>query len=179
MNATLRDVTCKVGETYDSLLWVLDRNVSAQVDWTHYTELNVLGIDKIALRKGQRDYVVRVSARLKDGTLALLGVLPNRPEATVRAFLDSLLSALRLTIQTASCDLYENYLNVMRASLPDTHSVADRFHVTRLYPDAVDTLRIVCTQIKISNVCGSVSYRYPRFFWECPLYSILLKIHRV
>ncbi len=56
------------------------------MDWTCYTDLNVLGIDEIALRKCQRDYVVIVSARLKDGTLALLGVLPNNREATVRAF---------------------------------------------------------------------------------------------
>lgn len=158
VNATVRDVTCKVGVTYDSLLGVLDRNVNVQVDWTRYTDLNVLGLDEIALRKGQRAYVVIVSARLKDGSLALLGVLPNRREATVRAFLDSIPNALRLTIHTACCDLYESYLNALRASLPDTHIVVDRFHLARLYRDAVDTLRK--TELnRLKRILPAATYR--------------------
>ncbi len=119
----------------------LDRCVEAQVDWQRYRDLNVLGIDEIALKKGQRDYVVIVSTRQKDGRLAVLGVLGDRSEATVRAFLDSIPQRLRDTISTTCCDLYDSYLQAVRASLPHTRLVIDRFHVARLYRDAADSLR--------------------------------------
>ena len=141
VNSTLEDVTHKAQVSYDSLVGVLDRCVEAQVDWRRYSDLNVLGIDEIALKKGQRDYVVIVSARLKEGTLAVLGVLPDRREATVRRFLDSIPASLRGTIRTTCSDLYDSYLQAVRASLPHSRLVIDRFHVARLYRDAADSLR--------------------------------------
>ena len=141
VNSTIEDVTHKEYVSYDSLVGVLDRCVEAQVDWRRYGDLNVLGIDEIALKKGQRDYVVIVSARLKDGTLAVLGVLPDRSQATVRRFLDSIPVPLRDTIRTTCSDLYDSYLQAVRASLPHSRLVIDRFHVARLYRDAADILR--------------------------------------
>lgn len=141
VNSTLEDVTHKAQVSYDSLVGVLDRCVAAQVDWRRYSDLNVLGIDEIALKKGQRDYVVIVSARLKEGILAVLGVLPDRSEATVRRFLDSIPASLRDTIRTTCSDLYDSYLQAVRASLPHSRLVIDRFHVARLYRDAADSLR--------------------------------------
>jgi|SRR5579862_549212 len=141
VNSTVEDVTHKEPVSYDSMVGVLDRCVAAQVEWTRYSDLNVLGIDEIALKKGQRDYVVIVSARLKDGTLAVLGVLPDRSQATVRGFLESIPTPLRDTINTTCSDLYDSYLQAVRASLPHARLVIDRFHVARLYREAADSLR--------------------------------------
>jgi transposase len=141
VNSTIEDVTHKEHVSYDSMVGVLERCVQSQVEWAGYGELNVLGIDEIALKKGQRDYVVIVSARLKDGSLAVLAVLPDRCEATVRAFLDSMPQRLRDTISTVCCDLYDSYRQAARASLPHARLVVDRFHVARLYREAADSLR--------------------------------------
>lgn len=141
VNSTIEDVTHKEHVSYDSMVGVLERCVADRVAWERFSDLNVLGIDEIALKKGQRDYVVIVSTRQKDGTLAILGVLPDRTQATVKAFLDSIPQRLRDTITTTCCDLYDSYLQAARASLPHVRLVIDRFHVARLYRDAADSLR--------------------------------------
>jgi transposase len=141
VNSTIEDVTHKEHVSYDSMVGVLERCVADTVAWERFSDLNVLGIDEIALKKGQRDYVVIVSTRQKDGTLAILGVLPDRTQATVKAFLDSIPQRLRDTITTTCCDLYDSYLQAARASLPHVRLVIDRFHVARLYRDAADSLR--------------------------------------
>ena len=141
VNSTIEDVTHKAHVSYDSMVGVLERCVADKVDWERFDDLNVLGIDEIALKKGQRDYVVIVSARQKDGALAVLGVLPDRSQATVKAFLDSIPARLRDTITTTCCDLYDSYLQASRASLPHARLVIDRFHVARLYRSAADSLR--------------------------------------
>ena len=89
IHSTIQDVSVKESLSYDRVLGVMERCVAAQVDWTAFKRLEVLGIDEIAVKKGQRDYAVIISARLADGDLAVLGVLPDRQQATVQAFLDS------------------------------------------------------------------------------------------
>ena len=141
VNSTVEDVTHKEHVSYDSMTGVLKRCVRTQVEWSRFSDLNVLGIDEMALKKGQGDYIVIVSTRLKDGTLRVVGVLPDRTEATVRAFLSSIPAPLRATIKTVCCDLYDSYRQAVRAILPHARLVIDRFHVARLYRDALDTLR--------------------------------------
>ncbi len=65
VNSTLEDVTHKACVSYDSMVGVVERCVATAVDWERYSDLNVLGLDEIALKKGQRDYVVIVSTRQK------------------------------------------------------------------------------------------------------------------
>src|SRR5260221_256150 len=65
VNSTVEDVTRKEPVSYDSMMGVLKRCVQTQVEWKRYSDLSVLGIDEIALKKGQRDYVVIVSSMLK------------------------------------------------------------------------------------------------------------------
>ena len=90
INATVEDVSLKERLAYDVVLGVIERRIAAQVDWTRYTALGVLGLDEIALKKGHRDFVVIVTARLKHGRVVLLGVLGNRQKETVVEFLRSI-----------------------------------------------------------------------------------------
>jgi transposase len=94
VNATIEDVSLKERLPYDVVLGVIERCIARQVDWTRYTELGVLGLDEIALKKGHRDFVVLVTARLRDGQVVILGVLPDRAKVTVKRFLLSIPSPL-------------------------------------------------------------------------------------
>jgi len=141
VNATVEDVSLKERLAYDAVLGVIERRIAAQVDWTHYTALGVLGLDEIALKKGHRDFVVVVTARLPEGRVAILGVLPNREKATVQRFLQGIPAPLRATIHTLCTDMYESYLQAVREALPDVRLVIDRFHVAQKYRDAADTVR--------------------------------------
>jgi hypothetical protein len=64
VNTTVEDVAIKESLSYDSVLGILERCVEAQVDWSRYTRLDTIGLDEIALRKGRRNFVVIVTARL-------------------------------------------------------------------------------------------------------------------
>ena len=78
VNMTVEDVSIKEHLSYDLVAGVLERRIQGKVDWSAYTVLGVLGLDEIALKKGHRDFVVIVTARLEDGRVVILGVLENR-----------------------------------------------------------------------------------------------------
>ena len=141
VNSTLADVSLKEGLAYDQVSGVIDRWLATHVDWTQYTALGVLGLDEIALKKGHRDYVVIVTARLADGRLALLAVLADREKDTVAAFLHSIPEPLAQSIHTICSDMYASYLLAAQMVLPQVPIVIDRFHVAKLYRAAVDQLR--------------------------------------
>lgn len=141
VNATIEDVSLKERLPYDIVLGVIERRIAQQVDWTHYTALGVLGLDEIALKKGHRDFVVIVTARLPDGQVVILGVLADREKATVQRFLTSIPAPLRATIETLCTDMYAGYIHAARAALPHVHIVIDRFHVAQQYRTAADTVR--------------------------------------
>lgn len=141
VNATLQDVSLKEKLAYDRVLGVLERRVSRKVDWGQYDCLNVLGLDEIALKKGHDDYVVIVTARLTDQRLVILGVLENREKETVIEFLRSIPLRLLKTIHTVCSDMYEGFTEAVREEVKSAQLVIDRFHVTRKYREAVDSLR--------------------------------------
>jgi len=141
VNATVEDVSRKEQLAYDMILGIVDRHIRADVDWSQYKALGTLGIDEIALKKGHRDYVVIVTARLKNGRVVLLGVLEDRQKDTVLEFLRSFPQQLKHSIVSACCDMYEGYTEAIREELPHVRLVIDRFHVARAYRDGLDILR--------------------------------------
>jgi len=141
INSTVQDVADKTGLPYDTVWGVLERQVNAQVDWPQYNRLGVIGVDEIARRKGHRDFIVIVTARLPDGHIRLLGILPDRCKATVKAFFLSIPPALRATIQSVCSDLYDGYIEAVREVMPTVRRVVDRFHIAQLYRAAADVLR--------------------------------------
>ena len=141
INATIEDVSLKEGLDYDRVLGIVERRIATQVDWSQYTALEVLGLDEIALKKGHRDFVVIVTARLADQRLVVLAVLPNREKTTVVQFLRKIPERLQQTIRTACVDLYIGYRNAVKEVIPTVEIVADRFHVTQQYRASADTLR--------------------------------------
>lgn len=141
VNTTIEDVSLKEGLPYDVVLGALERQIKAAVDWTRYTALDVVGLDEIALKKGHRDFVVIVSARLPEGRLVILGVLPNRDKDTVKAFLASIPAELAATIHTVCSDMYEGYINAAHEVLRQAQVVVDRFHVAEQYRAAADRVR--------------------------------------
>jgi transposase len=87
----------------------MERRIEKKVDWSKYTELGTLGMDEIALKKGHRDFVTVVSARLEDQRIVILGVLKNREKDTLIAFLRSIPQRLSETIHTICGDMYEGF----------------------------------------------------------------------
>ena len=141
VGSTVMDVSLKERLSYDAVLGALERRIEAKVDWLVYSELGVLGMDEIALKKGHRDFVTIVTARLENKRVVLLGVLPGREKEQVVGFLRSIPQGVSATIHTVCCDMYEGYSEAVREELPQARIVVDRFHVTRHYHQAADDLR--------------------------------------
>lgn len=85
INSTISDVARKESVSCDDVEGVLDRQISARVDWSDITALPFFGLDEIALKKGHKDFVVIVSTRIND-SVKILGVLPDRKKKRLRDF---------------------------------------------------------------------------------------------
>jgi len=141
INSTIKDVSMKEHVRYDAIEGIIDQYVQTKIDWSTYTTLDILGIDEIALRKGHRSYIVIITTRKRDGTVHLLGVLPDRTKATVVTFFRSIPYRLRRTVTDVCSDMYEGYLTAIEEIFGADISVIDRFHVAQQYYDAADSLR--------------------------------------
>ncbi len=89
----------------------------------------------------QNNFVVIVTARLVEGRVVILAVLPDRQKDTVVEFLRSIPERLKQSIHTACCDMYEGFTEAVREELSHARIVIDRFHVARAYRDGLDDLR--------------------------------------
>lgn len=141
IGSTVTDVARKESLSYDRVEGVVERLLASEVNWDEMQSLEILGLDEIALKKGQRDFVVPVTTRTGDGELKLLGVLPNRRRATVAEFLRQIPARLRATVREVCTDMYEGYTGAVGEVLPQASIVVDRFHVAKAYRDCADQLR--------------------------------------
>jgi len=141
IHSTIADVRIKEGLSYDSVLGVLERRIDPTVNWASFSQIETLGLDEIASKKGQGHYLVIVTSQQADGRLRILAVLPDRQKETVLEFLRSIPERLKRTIQTVCSDMYEGYTASVREVLPQARLVIDRFHVAEAYREGLDRLR--------------------------------------
>ncbi len=142
IGSTISDVARKEQTTYDAVLGALYRQIAIEVSWDQIEELEILGLDEIALKKGHRDFVVLVTTRDAEGQVKLLGVLPDRKLETVEEFLLTIPERLRATAREVCINMYEGYASAVKKVLPQARIVAGRFHVAKKYRDCADQLRI-------------------------------------
>ena len=146
VNSTVEDVSCKEHVGYDAVEGALERCVQVSVDWKKFTELKIIGIDEIAMRKGHRNFVAIITTQQADGSVVLLAVLVDRQKETVRQFLESIPAYLWPTIEKVCTDMWEGYANAV-TEFASAHTevsievVVDRFHVAKNYRECVDNLR--------------------------------------
>jgi transposase len=141
VHSTVADISRQLELGIKAVEGIVDQYVITAVDWTAFTALETLGIDEVALCKGQGHYVAVVWARDAVGDTHVLGVLPNRLQATVQAFLETIPAALKTTVRRVCIDMWEGYAGAVAAALPAAEVVVDRFHVAVQYRKAVDDLR--------------------------------------
>lgn len=141
VNSTVTDTARKLSTTEAIIEGILDRCISSTVDWDAYDRLGCLGLDEIALKKGHRDWVVLVTAKLDAGGVAILAVLADRKKETVAQFLRAIPERLKRSVERVCCDMYEGFINAAEEELPWAKVVIDRFHVARAYGTAFDQVR--------------------------------------
>jgi transposase len=158
VNSTVEDVGLKEGLAYESVAGTLERRIATSADWGRMAEIEVLGLDEIALKKGHRNYVTLVTGRLGNGEIVILGVLPGHEKAGVVEFLRLIPLRILQSVQTVCCDLWEAYIEAVREEIPHARIVADRFHVARHYRDAADKMRKQ-ELLRIKKTLSKVEYQ--------------------
>jgi len=133
INSTVEDVYKKAHVGYKTIVRVLKRRVNTEVDWSQYTDLEVIGIDEISDKKGHRDYLTIISTKPKSGNLSVLGVLDNRDKATVKKFLESIPEDLRKTVKSLCTDMHDGFVYAAIEVFGQQVVVVDRYHIAKLY----------------------------------------------
>jgi transposase len=120
---------------------IIDRHIERDIHWEDVTRLDVIGLDEISLQKGHRDFVAIITGRMETETI-ILGVLPDRKKATVKAFLSGIPPRVRQTIHSVWSDMYEGFVHAAKEVFGKrVKIVIDRFHVAKLYRSGLDSLR--------------------------------------
>lgn len=101
-------------------------------------EIEILGIDEIAIIKGQKDYQAVVS---NIGGGYVMEVLPDRKKETVLNYLRKLPKKAKKRIVFVSIDMWEGYFSATQEALPGTIIVIDRFHVMKNLNAAITKYR--------------------------------------
>jgi transposase len=141
VNSTIQDVCLKEEVGYEAIMGIIDRYIEREINWEDLTQVDVLGLDEISLKKGHRDFVAIITGRVETETV-ILGVLPDRKKATVKAFLSGIPQRLRQTIYAVCSDMYEGFVNAAKEVFGKrVKIVIDRFHVAKLYRRGLDKLR--------------------------------------
>lgn len=139
VNSTVSDEAHKENLTIDEVQGIIDRHINKEVNWDLYDNIEVLGFDEISCKKGHKDFVTIVTARV-DGKTNILAVLKDRKKDTVKKFLKTIPKRLRKTVKAVCSDMYEGFINAVKEVLK-VKVVVDRFHVAKLYRKSLDSLR--------------------------------------
>ena len=98
-----------------------------------------LGIDEIAMEKGQSDYVLLLYDL---DAHEVIDVLPDRLKKTLIAYLREHQEDMFSELSLVCTDLYKNYGDAVLTVFPHVEVVADRFHVEKLLNEALDSCRL-------------------------------------
>ena len=102
------------------------------------SEIRSLGIDEIALVKGQGNYcAVLVDIEKKK----LVAILENRTKKAIAQELKSWGEGTLSQIKYVSIDLWSGYRSLVEEMIPNAVVVADRFHVMKLINEELDKQR--------------------------------------
>ena len=120
----------------------LNRGVNIAVDWSIYSNLDMIGIDEIAVKKGHNNYLTIVSVKSAQVELSVIAVLPNRLKETVKMFLESIPDHLKKTVKSVCTDMYDGFVKSSEKVFGKRVVVIDRYHVSKLYREPLDKIRI-------------------------------------
>lgn len=141
INSTVAEVARKLTISDETVMGVLKRSVETQVNWNEFDQIEVVGIDEIALKRGHRDFITLVSVPLIPSGVDIVAILADRKKQTIANFFSSIPPRLKSTIQRVCTDMYQGFVAAAEEQLPMAKVVVDRFHVAQAYRDCADTVR--------------------------------------
>jgi transposase len=141
VNSTVQDTSIKEDIGYEAIMGIIDRSIERDIHWEDVTRFEVIGLDEISLKKGHRDFVTIITGHIETETV-IVGVLPDRKKATVKALLSGIPQRVRHTIHSVCAEMYEGFVHAAKEVFGKrVKIVMDRFHVAKRYRSSLDSLR--------------------------------------
>lgn len=113
-------------------------DIAEEITEPDLSKLKRLGIDEIALVKGQKNYCA-VLVNLDTGKL--IAILEKRTQEELRETLTGWGKEVLEQIEEVSIDLWLPYKNLVKELIPSAEVVADRFHVMKQINQELDEQR--------------------------------------
>ena len=132
----------------DEEVWSMVKYLSKKKLNLDLSQLKRLGIDEIALRKGQDSFiVVLVDLDRKK----LIGFAESRKQEDIKKVLQAWGLEILDQIIEVSIDLSGNYKGLVKKMLPNADIIADRFHVMQLVNRELNAVRNTLIKANESN----------------------------
>jgi transposase len=113
-------------------------DIAEEITEPDLSKLKRLGIDEIALVKGQKNYCA-VLVNLDTGKL--IAILEKRTQEELKKTLTGWGKEVLEQIEEVSIDLWLSYKNLVKELMPSAEVVADRFHVMKQINQELDEQR--------------------------------------
>ena len=100
--------------------------------------LRKLGIDEIAVVKGQKNYytvLVDLEKRV------VVGIIEKRTKQEIKKYLEAWGAEVISSIEEVSIDLWQAYKSLVKELMPQAEIIADRFHVMKQVNEELDAER--------------------------------------
>lgn len=104
---------------------------------TDYANLRILAIDEIAVKKGHR-YMTVVLDYLS-GRIVWVG--EGRRKETLDEFFGAMTDEQKAAIEAVAMDMWEPFINRVKAHCPQAKIVFDLFHLVKAFGDVIDEVR--------------------------------------
>lgn len=137
LNSDIKNVAQRNGVSQQEITTML-KDLGKELNSGKPTNLKRLGIDEIAVVKGQSNYYV-VLVDLDQGKL--IGLIKKRTEEEVSKYLEAWGEKVLGEIKEVSIDMWKPYKNVAEKLMPQAEIVADRFHVMKQVNEELDRER--------------------------------------
>lgn len=121
----------------DQVEELMDRAVERGLARREQLPIRQLGIDEKSMKKGQH----YLSAAVDLNRQQVVEVVEGRTEENARELLGKLSATQKSGLECVCLDMWEPYLNAVRALLPGVDCVHDRFHICGHLGQAIDQTR--------------------------------------
>ncbi len=140
LESTVMNVSKVENLPYDCVRGIYTRIADICIEhlMTFRSEIEILGIDEISIRKGHKNFQAVIS---NIGGGYVVDMLPDRKKSTVVKYLENLPKTAKNRMVFVSMDMWEGYFNATREALPNTTIVIDRFHVMKNLNAAITSYR--------------------------------------
>lgn len=138
IGSTETEVARRLGISAETVARIVKLQVGAAKAVDPARVITDIGIDEISLKKRHKLYVTILTDLTRPAQPEVLAVVAGRDEAAATACLECLTVAQRAKVRSYRVDMGAAYNSACGKLLPKAAGVIDRFHVAKLWNDAID-----------------------------------------